>query len=166
MKKIWAMRKETDGVSPVIATILMVAITVVLAAVLYVMVLGIGGPGTSVPAVACQKGSNSTYWTFTVISISGGSQVLKTEVNVQAKDANGAFKLTTTALTASSSPYTTTAALGTNGVTYQSAAGNTNTYISVGDTFGLLKSTYAISSTLTLLPVSGSGSYAILTVTG
>jgi len=42
MKKIWNMRKK-DGVSPVIATILMVAITVVLAAVLYVMVM-IGPP--------------------------------------------------------------------------------------------------------------------------
>lgn len=40
MKKIWTERKD-EGVSPVIATILMVAITVVLAAVLYVMVMGI-----------------------------------------------------------------------------------------------------------------------------
>ena len=40
MKKIW---KNRSGVSPVIATILMVAITVVLAAVLYVMVMGFGG---------------------------------------------------------------------------------------------------------------------------
>jgi len=39
MKKIWKTRTE-EGVSPVIATILMVAITVVLAAVLYVMVIG------------------------------------------------------------------------------------------------------------------------------
>ena len=39
MKRIWI---EDQGVSPVIATILMVAITVVLAAVLYVMVIGFG----------------------------------------------------------------------------------------------------------------------------
>ena len=38
MKRIWKTRDE--AVSPVIATILMVAITVVLAAVLYVMVMG------------------------------------------------------------------------------------------------------------------------------
>jgi len=38
MKKAW---KKDEGVSPVIATILMVAITVVLAAVLYVMVVGL-----------------------------------------------------------------------------------------------------------------------------
>ena len=39
MRKIRNIRKD-DAVSPVIATILMVAITVVLAAVLYVMVMG------------------------------------------------------------------------------------------------------------------------------
>jgi len=44
------IRKDEKGVSPVIATILMVAITVVLAAVLYVMVTGLlSGPGATIP---------------------------------------------------------------------------------------------------------------------
>lgn len=51
MKKIWAVRKDSEAVSPVIATILMVAITVVLAAVLYVMVLGFGGTPGSTPSL-------------------------------------------------------------------------------------------------------------------
>jgi flagellin-like protein len=46
-KKEWRNR---DGVSPVIATILMVAITVVLAAVLYVMVSGYMEGGATTPA--------------------------------------------------------------------------------------------------------------------
>jgi len=41
MQKRMPVRKDREGVSPVIATILMVAITVVLAAVLYVMVSGL-----------------------------------------------------------------------------------------------------------------------------
>ena len=49
MKKIWKMRKNREAVSPVIATILMVAITVVLAAVLYVMVMGFGTTGNQTP---------------------------------------------------------------------------------------------------------------------
>lgn len=52
MKKIY--KKKDDAVSPVIATILMVAITVVLAAVLYVMVIGFGSGGSSTPAGAWQ----------------------------------------------------------------------------------------------------------------
>ena len=52
MKKSWIVRMDEKAVSPVIATILMVAITVVLAAVLYVMVTGLlAGPGASKPNV-------------------------------------------------------------------------------------------------------------------
>lgn len=50
MKRIWKTRRDEDAVSPVIATILMVAITVVLAAVLYVMVIGFGGTTGTAPA--------------------------------------------------------------------------------------------------------------------
>ena len=50
MKKIWRIRKDSEAVSPVIATILMVAITVVLAAVLYVMVMGFGTGGPNTPS--------------------------------------------------------------------------------------------------------------------
>ena len=50
-KKKWT----EEGVSPVIATILMVAITVVLAAVLYVMVMGIGGKTENPPAGVIAK---------------------------------------------------------------------------------------------------------------
>jgi flagellin-like protein len=60
MKRIWKMRRDSEAVSPVIATILMVAITVVLAAVLYVMVMGFGGPTTTTPTgsfVAAEKHS-------------------------------------------------------------------------------------------------------------
>ena len=60
MKRVW---KKDDAVSPVIATILMVAITVVLAAVLYVMVIGFGGTGGSTPAgswTECSATSNVT----------------------------------------------------------------------------------------------------------
>jgi flagellin-like protein len=50
--KSWIIRKDEKAVSPVIATILMVAITVVLAAVLYVMVTGLlAGPGATKPQV-------------------------------------------------------------------------------------------------------------------
>ena len=67
------IRKDEQAVSPVIATILMVAITVVLAAVLYVMVSGLlTGPGPSKPFVTFSSvtKSNAATWTFTVASAS------------------------------------------------------------------------------------------------
>jgi flagellin-like protein len=63
--KVW---KNKKGVSPVIATILMVAITVVLAAVLYVMVMGMmSGPGT----VSEPLGMYAKYvsWTNATVTI-------------------------------------------------------------------------------------------------
>src|SRR5437667_11322584 len=60
MKSI--IRKDETAVSPVIATILMVAITVVLAAVLYVMVSGlITGPGgTQIGRASCRERGESS----------------------------------------------------------------------------------------------------------
>ena len=49
VKKIWKIRRDEEAVSPVIATILMVAITVVLAAVLYIMVTTMTDGGQSTP---------------------------------------------------------------------------------------------------------------------
>ena len=64
------MRKNKEAVSPVIATILMVAITVVLAAVLYVMVMGFGGTSGNTPTATMtyQKTAAGTY-TFTVAGV-------------------------------------------------------------------------------------------------
>ena len=76
------IRKDEQAVSPVIATILMVAITVVLAAVLYVMVSGlIGGTTTSSkPAV-----------TLTISKTSTGADILVAGIQPSAAPSN--FKL-------------------------------------------------------------------------
>ena len=77
MKNVFMMRKKKDAVSPVIATILMVAITVVLAAVLYVMVMGYGsGGGTSAPAASLAK-QTSTSGVTVVITISPSADASK-----------------------------------------------------------------------------------------
>jgi len=71
MKRIWYNRRKTEAVSPVIATILMVAITVVLAAVLYVMVMGFGGGSSSTPTASVSQLRNlSGNYTCTILSIS------------------------------------------------------------------------------------------------
>jgi flagellin-like protein len=67
MKKVWKNRK---GVSPVIATILMVAITVVLAAVLYVMVMGFNNPANNTPTGTLTYAKSGATYTVTLQSIS------------------------------------------------------------------------------------------------
>src|SRR2546430_9833105 len=67
MKSI--IRKDEAAVSPVIATILMVAITVVLAAVLYVMVSGLltpTGQGPRVMGVNICPPGDGTNWTLLI----------------------------------------------------------------------------------------------------
>ncbi len=74
MKKVW---RNEEGVSPVIAVILMVGITVVLAAVLYVMVSGMMSSTNVTPIIgmAWTKDDPGEY-SGNVVSISG-SKVLR-----------------------------------------------------------------------------------------
>jgi len=76
MKKMW--KKNNKAVSPVIATILMVAITVVLAAVLYVMVMGFGGDGGGQAPTASLTNSGNRL----VLSISGSYALTDSSVQV------------------------------------------------------------------------------------
>src|SRR5207247_8139862 len=73
MKSI--IRKDEAAVSPVIATILMVAITVVLAAVLYVMVSGLltpTGQGPRVMGVNIGRSGDGTNWTLLITTTPTG----------------------------------------------------------------------------------------------
>ena len=90
MKKSWAIRKDSAAVSPVIATILMVAITVVLAAVLYVMVLGFGGTSNTPNVQILSK-----------TSVTNGYKVALTSPTSTAKWIDVQVQLTTTAGTSS-----------------------------------------------------------------
>lgn len=69
-KLSWLTRRKNEAVSPVIATILLVGITVVLAATLYVMVFGFG-TNTNNPPVADFTRSSVSHgfkWTYTPFS--------------------------------------------------------------------------------------------------
>lgn len=72
MKKVWCKRRRgVDAVSPVIATILLVGITVVLAATLYVMVFGFGlGSSNTPPVASFTKTSITNGFKFTFTSFS------------------------------------------------------------------------------------------------
>lgn len=72
------IRRNEKAVSPVIATILMVAITVVLAAVLYVMVSGlIGGTTASEPNVqlAQASGQGGNQWKIDIAGVSESKDI-------------------------------------------------------------------------------------------
>jgi flagellin-like protein len=100
MKKSWLIRKDEEAVSPVIATILMVAITVVLAAVLYVMVSGlIGGGVTDRPVVTMASAENvgAGSWKVQIADASLTQSLGSYKVVLQADNVNVGSAVTLTA---------------------------------------------------------------------
>jgi len=80
MKKMW--KKNTKAVSPVIATILMVAITVVLAAVLYVMVMGFGGDSSGqAPTASLTNSGNRLVLSISEAEPIDGDMVISISIN-------------------------------------------------------------------------------------
>ncbi len=130
------VRKDEQAVSPVIATILMVAITVVLAAVLYVMVSGLigGGPGGTPNQIGMTRTSSGGNWILTVTSVTGtmtSNQVLVT----LAKSDGTSTNVSSLALTS--------VTMATKGIVYQPAGSSGN--IAAADTI-LLSQTWWPSS--------------------
>jgi archaeal type IV pilus assembly protein PilA len=72
--------QETEAVSPVIAVILMVAITVVLAATVFVLVQDLGGQNTAAPAFTLQP--NEAAGTLTVQSAAQNADWSRLEAKI------------------------------------------------------------------------------------
>lgn len=73
-KNVTRLLTDDDAVSPVIAVILMVAITVVLAAVIGTFVLGVGGKQSTAPQVSLSFEYDSAAGTVSVVH-DGGSEL-------------------------------------------------------------------------------------------
>ena len=129
------IHKDEQAVSPVIATILMVAITVVLAAVLYVMVSGlISGPGGTPTAwgVNIGRSGDQSNWTLTFTSIP--SSAATSSVFITIRNAAGA------AVTgATNVPFSTITAAGYNAMYFSP---NTAGKVSTGDVLRLSAVSY------------------------
>jgi len=93
MIKIGKMLKDKTGVSPIIAIILMVAITVVLAATIYVWVSGFGGGGSKALSMSVtqldsvDESATDHNATFRVDSVSQGAQW--SDINITVTNASG-----------------------------------------------------------------------------
>ena len=136
-------RKSEEAVAPVIATILMVAITVVLSAVLYAMVGGLV-PDDQDPVVfitATVVGSDKN-WTVEVIDVSGGP-IATSDVRILVTKGDSDTGLKSTLVSDMDS--------GTyhNGVRFIEAT--TEGYINVGDRFTLDKGIYVQGTKISLM---------------
>jgi len=94
MKNVRTVRRDGHAVSPVIATILMVAITVVLAAVLYVMVMTIIVPPEKIATMTVSIQQRGESWSVEVIS--APSNPLPSSTYLLVRDPDGVLLLATT----------------------------------------------------------------------
>ncbi len=141
---------KDSGVSPVIATILMVAITVVLAAVLYVMVSGFThSPGTANSAGLNEAQNSATNYTVSIASVSASN-----------------IPLTNLKIVVNGTSYTWPSSLTSAGflnvssgtthiyVVFGIISGNSGKYLQAGDLFyitaNLAASSYLSGATVTL----------------
>lgn len=86
------LKRNRRAVSPVIGTILMVAITVVLAAVLYVMVTGlVGPPQGQKPSLVLSSGTwNTGNLTIAMVSITNAPNLNPTDLTYLIQSVDGA----------------------------------------------------------------------------
>ena len=148
--KKMAKRLKDSGVSPVIATILMVAITVVLAAVLYVMVSGFThSPGTANSAGLSVSTNSAGNWVVTIDKVSSP--------NI----ANSSIKVVI-----GSSTYTITAAAGggtlgsSTGITFTNVGGTAD--LAAGDYFTIPSASASAGTTFQI--VDGNSILASITL--
>jgi flagellin-like protein len=152
MRKVWAMRRNEEAVSPVIATILMVAITVVLAAVLYVLVLSLINVDNKIGAIVLDKGSTTTNWTLRVVTVSGTTHASLADVFILVTNPDMSVALPSRAISdmTPGSYY--------NGVRYIEAM--TADTLNAGDYFTLDRALFASGTTVSLFDSGGTTTYA------
>jgi flagellin-like protein len=137
MKRLWNIKKKS-GVSPVIATILMVAITVVLAAVLYVMVMNMSGnQGTSTPQGSfASSTTQGNYVNITFGSFSTNTGISAVKMVVQDINAGSSGTYNASSNADGSLLYLNSGTTTITSITYKDVANNG--HINVGDYVSIL----------------------------
>ncbi len=133
MKKY--VRKKEEGVSPVIATILMVAITVVLAATLYLMLPKSGTGGTTPPIKFVATKTGTTNWTLEV----SANDLRPIDLKYAIQKSDGSYIVSGVQFPA------TSGTADTNGVTWYDANGDSK--VNTGDTIAINNSGVASGDT-------------------
>lgn len=124
MKRIFF--KKDKAVSPIIATILIIAITVILAAVLYAVVGGYGGllakptPTAGVTVADSGVGTTNAKYTFSITDVNGNVSLKNIELRL--------FNGTTVATSSALSSYMPTSSSSSPTIVF----GSTTWYITIG----------------------------------
>ena len=147
--KKMAKRLKDSGVSPVIATILMVAITVVLAAVLYVMVSGFTHAPPASQTAGLSESQNGNSYTISVSSVSANNiKLTNLKIVITGASVTGLDGSLTWANSSGSTNSISDSSISNSSVTIAVSilSGNSNTYLGTGDSFTLTASSATVAA--------------------
>ncbi len=145
--KKMAKRLKDSGVSPVIATILMVAITVVLAAVLYVMVSGFTHAPPASQTAGLSESQNGNSYTVSVSSVSANNiKLTNLKIVITGASVNGFDGSLTWANSNGSTNSISVSGTGNVTIVVSILSGNSNTYLGTGDSFTLTASSATVAA--------------------
>lgn len=158
MERRWRKRTKR-GVSPIIATILLVAITVVLAAVLYILISGLtSGPGSTPLSVQFGQGtpskSGTTFYDTFQIAVSSG--ITTAQFGLKITDTTGAPVGAGTAATCSGTYAPGTNCLKPTSGWYAVLISSNGTVVATFDSSGAWSATHSISNANSIVLVSAS----------
>ena len=164
--------KKDKAVSAIIGTILIVAITVVLAATLYAVLGGFSGligkpTPTASMSVSVSGGTSSTPFNYTLTFTSVSSALVISDVQVKIVDSTGsvytqAFSSTSSSFETMSTPIGGGYTLSVNGLTTPSGGMTFNTDIFITGSVGTTGSSVGLTS-ITLIDTSTGGTIASAT---
>jgi archaeal type IV pilus assembly protein PilA len=159
--RLWR-KKRLRGVSPIIATILLVAITVVLAAVLYVLVSGLTHTGASTPynvgftTATPSNPATNNYWEVIPVSPTTGLTTAMFSLSVQSisHTSVGTIVAATANCKAGNKLNSTNCAAPASGSWYIALAGQANSTVIA--TFGSAgwSGTFAVTASMEIVLVS------------
>jgi hypothetical protein len=151
-------KKSGSNIAVIVIAVLAVSVvlTIVMAAVMYVMVLGIGGGPPQSIVISMTKSSSATNWIVTVVAIGGTSNLALANLLLIVKDPAGAITLMSSPL------ITMISGVYYNGVMFQEYSNSG--YLRVGDAFVLDRSQYSVGSTIMLTNSAGTSTYGSCTI--
>ncbi|MDH2904977.1 MAG: type IV pilin N-terminal domain-containing protein [Methanomassiliicoccales archaeon] len=147
--KRFAKRMKDSGVSPVIATILMVAITVVLAAVLYVMVSGFTHAPPASQTAGLSESQSGNGYTVAVSSVSANNiKLTNLKIVISGAGVTGFDGSLTWANSTGATNNISVSGTGYVTIVVSVLNGNSNVYLGTGDSFTLTASSATVASDL------------------
>jgi len=152
-----AKRKIGRRSKIIIVSSVFIALIVIAGMWVYVINVGIGGCGCSTPAIAMNKGSTASNWTFTVMAVSSASSIKLTDIYIVVQTVDGTVIIPGTNL----SSFVADGSVYYHGVSFHNPSLGSHDYLSVGYEITVDRTEYASGAGFGLFTKDGNSQYGV-----